>query len=218
MTLMPSAPAFITAQEAFWAGEFGRDYVARNEHSPQRLAKNLMFFSKILHAIPETPASVIEFGANIGLNLRALGVLLPEAHLTALEINDVAVARLHSDEVANEVIHDSILTFTPTRPHDLAFIKGVLIHINPDELPKVYRKLAEASTQYVMIAEYYNRRPDEVNYRGHEGRLFRRDFGGHFQEICPEFRLLDYGFSYHRDLREGADDLTWWLFEKPLTH
>ena len=112
------------------------------------------------------------------------------------------------------MIHDSILNFTPTRRSDLVLIKGVMIHLNPEVLPDVYRKLAEASSRYVLIAEYYNRRPDEILYRGHEGRLFRRDFGGDFMKTCPEFEIVDYGFSYHRDLRERQDDLTWFLFER----
>lgn len=56
---------FITDQEAFWAGEFGTDYIDRNK-GDQLLASNINFFSKALsHA--DNNNSIIEFGANIGM-------------------------------------------------------------------------------------------------------------------------------------------------------
>jgi len=203
-----------TPQEAFWAGEFGDAYIGRNENLPELLAGQLFFFTRALDKLRPAPASICELGANIGLNLRALKLLFPGAYQSCVEINAQAVERLRRDQVGDEVIHDSILNFTPTRRSDLVLIKGVMIHLNPDVLPEVYRKLAAASSRYVLIAEYYNRRPDEILYRGHEGRLFRRDFCGDFMTTCPEFQLVDYGFSYHRDLREQQDDLTWFLFER----
>ena len=54
--------------------------------------------------------------------------------------------------------------------------KGVLIHINPDELTRVYDNLHTLSARYVMVCEYYNPAPVVVNYRGIEDRLFKRDF------------------------------------------
>jgi pseudaminic acid biosynthesis-associated methylase len=204
----------VTEQEAFWAGEFGDAYIGRNETSPEVHAAQLAFFSRALAKAHPSPGSLIELGANIGINLRALRTLYPQAHQACVEINAQAVERLRTDGVGDQVIHDSILNFTPSRRYDLALIKGVMIHINPDFLPVVYRTLAECSSRYVLIAEYYNRRPEEVLYRNHHGRLFRRDFGGEFMDACPEFTLVDYGFSYHRDLRELQDDITWFLFER----
>lgn len=203
-----------TEQEAFWAGQFGDDYIGRNEESPEALANHLFFFARALEKIRPAPTSLIELGANIGRNLRALKLLLPGAHQACVEINQQAVERLRQDGVGDEVFHESLLNFVPARRYDLALIKGVMIHLNPDMLPTVYRKLAECSSRHVLIAEYYNCRPEEVPYRGHRSRLFRRDFGGEFLDACPEFRLADYGFSYHRDAREGQDDITWFLLER----
>lgn len=206
--------SFRTPQEAFWAGEFGNTYIDRNEAGPEAIAGNIFFFTRALTGMRQAPDSICELGANIGLNLRALKLLYPQARQTGVEINARAVERLRRDGVGDEVIHDSILNFTPDRTFGLVFIKGVMIHLNPDMLPGVYRKLADCSARHVLIAEYYNRRPEEVTYRGHEGKLFRRDFGGEFMEACPDFALADYGFSYHRDGRERQDDLTWFLFER----
>ena len=216
---MPSSHAsiaerFSTEQEAFWSGKFGNDYIGRNEHTQATLSANLFFFTAALGRIRSHPQSIIELGANIGLNLRALRLLYPHARRTGVEINAQAVARLRREQVADEVVHDSILNFDPAQPSELALIKGVMIHLNPDMLPEVYAKLAACSSRWVLMAEYYNRRPEEVPYRGHPAKLFRRDFGGEFMDACPEFELADHGFSYHRDPREAQDDLTWFLFER----
>ena len=208
------AETFKTEQEAFWAGDFGDDYIRRNEDSPQTLSANLFFFARALRRLAPNPKSIIELGANIGLNLRALKLLYPGARQTCVEINRRAAERLLNDNVADEIVNDSILNFTPSQRNDLALIKGVMIHLNPEMLPGVYRKLAECSSRYVLIAEYYSRRPEEVVYRGHTARLWRRDFGGEFMDACPEFECVDYGFSYHRCPSEQQDDLTWFLFQR----
>jgi spore coat polysaccharide biosynthesis protein SpsF len=77
-----------------------------------------------------------------------------------------------------------------------------------------YDQLACAGRRYVAIIEYYNPSPVEVLYRGHSGRLFKRDFAGEFMDRHPAFQLIDYGFVYHRDLVFPQDDLTWFLMER----
>ena len=97
---------------------------------------------------------------------------------------------------------------------DLVLIKGVLIHIHPNELQNVYKLLYKASRKYICIAEYYNPSPVEVKYRGHEGKLFKRDFAGEIMEQFSDLELIDYGFVYHRDSNFPQDDTTWFLLEK----
>ena len=50
-------------------------------------------------------------------------------------------------------------------------------------------------------------------YRGHEGALFRRDYGALFDELFPELRARTTRASSASD--EGWDDVTWWLFRRP---
>jgi spore coat polysaccharide biosynthesis protein SpsF len=64
-----------TEQESFWAGTFGDEYVERNK-SQALLASNIAFWSRIL--VQYGPVhSVLELGANIGMNLMALDLLFP---------------------------------------------------------------------------------------------------------------------------------------------
>ena len=108
----------------------------------------------------------------------------------------------------------SILEFQPQSTWDLVLIKGVLIHINPDELSQVYDKLVAVSNRYLLVAEYYNPAPVAIPYRGHTDRLFKRDFAGEIMDRYPQMKLLDYGFAYRRDPDFPQDDITWFLMEK----
>jgi len=89
--------------------------------------------------------------------------------------------------------------------------------VNPDELQDVYNKLYTCSQKYILIAEYYNPRPVSVNYRGHENKLFKRDFAGDLMDKFSDLFLRDYGFVYHRDLSFPQDDINWFLLEKIQT-
>lgn len=203
--------AFKTEQEKFWAGEFGDEYSARNQ-GERILADNLAMFSRILERT-QPVKSVIEFGANIGLNLEALRILLPRVELAAIEINQTAVEKL--EELGGIQIHaQSILEYQPAQQYDLSLIKGVLIHINPEALPTVYDLLYKSSKRYVCVAEYYNPSPVQVNYRGNQDRLFKRDFAGEMLDRFPDLKLVDYAFIYHRDNNYPQDDITWFLLEK----
>lgn len=200
-----------TEQEAFWAGAFGNAYIDRNRDAAI-LASRTAMFTRILSRAGKV-GSAVEFGANIGLNMLALRTLLPEAKLSAIEINPEAVKALRTQPDLN-VHHGSILEPQVEEAHDLAFTSGVLIHINPDALPQVYDNMYAASSRYIALSEYYNPSPVAIPYRGHEDRLFKRDFAGDLLDRFPDLTLVDYGFCYHRDPNFPADDMTWFLLEK----
>jgi pseudaminic acid biosynthesis-associated methylase len=204
-----------SSQEQFWASRFGDEYVERNRGS-ELLASNLAFFARVLARMPDV-RSAIEFGANIGLNLQAIRLLAPGIELSAIEINQKAVKELEA--LGGISIYPmSVLDFTPDRQRDLVFTKGLLIHINPDELPRVYDLLYKTSKRFICIAEYYNPTPVSVTYRGHQDKLFKRDFAGELLDRFADLRLIDYGFLYHRDNVFPQGDITWFVMEKKNTY
>tara|TARA_B110000027_G_scaffold133856_1_gene163614 strand:+ start:1238 stop:1858 length:621 start_codon:yes stop_codon:yes gene_type:complete len=203
---------YTTEQEAFWAGKFGLDYIERNK-GEKLLASNLNFFTKALNQSYRLD-SCIEFGANIGMNLKALNLLFPHLKLEGIEINKDAYEQLKKLVGDSNAHHTSIFDYKPSKQFDLSLIKGVLIHINPDKLNLVYEQLYKSSRKYILIAEYYNPSPVSISYRGHEDRLFKRDFAGEFLDKFEDVRIVDYGFVYHRDPSFPQDDITWFLLEK----
>lgn len=200
-----------TPQEAFWAGEFGNAYVQRNS-SDELLGNKTALFARILKSAGRI-SSVIEFGANVGLNMLALRILVPAARLAAVEINSSAFDKLRT--IPGVEAHlGSFLEFEPTLTSELSFTSGVLIHINPDHLQRAYSTLYQSSQRYVLVVEYYNPTPVTVTYRGQHDRLFKRDWAGDLMDLYPDLLLIDYGFVYHRDPAFPGDDLTWFLMEK----
>lgn len=203
---------FSTQQESFWAGEFGDAYSQRNR-GEQLLSANVMMFSRILSRTGPL-SSVIEFGANIGMNLLAFRNLLPSVQLAGVEINPTAVVELA--KIPGIELHNaSILDLEISQTYDLSLIKGVLIHIAPERLADVYDRLYKASKRYVLVAEYYNPTPVELAYRGHSGKLFKRDFAGEMLDRFSDLKLVDCGFEYHR-AAFPQDDITWFLMEKQV--
>ncbi len=201
---------FKTEQEEFWAGSFGDDYAKRNRGA-NWVASNSALFEKVF-ARTQSVGSVIEFGANVGLNLHAIKNIFPEIKLSAVEINEEAMGELKKLEDI-KTYQQSILDFAEDTQWDFVLIKGVLIHINPDSLSRAYEVLYKSSKRYICVAEYYSPSPVEVSYRGHQGKLFKRDFAGEILDRFKDVCLIDYGFVYHRDPCP-QDDITWFLLEK----
>lgn len=209
---MGEQPRELTEQELFWAGEFGDSYCARNQEDWHQ-ASCLAFFAKAL-AGAGSIGSAIELGANVGLNLKALAMLFPGIALTAVEINAKAVDALRERVPGVQAHCRSFLDFETPERWDLAFVKGVLIHIHPDLLPQAYARLHTLAAKHILLAEYYNPTPLEVAYRGHGGRLFKRDFAGEMLDAYPDLELVHYGFVYRRDPLFPQDDLTYFLLRK----
>lgn len=209
---MMSTSNYTTPQEEFWAGHFGNEYIGRND-SKELLASNLNFFTKALKQAGKI-SSCLEFGANIGMNLKALQLLYPSIELKGVEINAEAAKILGALIGENNVYKGSIFDHQLSDNVELSLIKGVLIHINPEMLSAVYEKLYQASSRYILVGEYYNPSPVAISYRGHEDRLFKRDFAGEMLDKYSDLILVDYGFAYRRDPAFPQDDITWFLMEK----
>ncbi len=201
----------LNEQEKFWLGQFGNRYINRNKS--KRLKKNTdYFFEKIFKKKKIKISSIIELGANIGNNLESLKKIYKNSNLTAVEINNKACDILKKKNLKINVINSDIANLKLNIKFDLVLIKGVLIHINPLQLNKIYKKIYSLSKKYILIAEYYNPKPVKLIYRNKKNKLFKRDFAG---EMIKKYklRLLDYGFSYRLD-KFPQDDLSWFLLKK----
>lgn len=204
-----------TPQAEFWKSEFGDAYTDRNVASVEQIQARLALWSDILaHTISAPPASILEVGANLGINLRALR-LLSSARRYAVEPNEKARTILVQDGlVAPADVRDGLASNIglPDEVADLAFTSGVLIHIHPDHLLASLKEIYRCSRRWIACVEYFSDKPEMIPYRGHDDRLFKRDFGAFWLDSFPDLRTVAYGFAWKRVT--GLDNLTWWLFEK----
>src|SRR5436190_12984401 len=126
---------YSTPQENLWVGSFGDEYVTRNKRAAL-LAPKLMLLARIIERT-QGIRSILEFGANIGLNQIALKSVIPSARQIAIEINEKACRQLEMIEGV-EAHLGSILSFDSDIVADLSFTSVLLIHFIPDELQCVY--------------------------------------------------------------------------------
>jgi pseudaminic acid biosynthesis-associated methylase len=204
-----------TPQIEFWRGDFGDAYTDRNSPMPQMLRARIALWSEILgHMIAAPPQSILEIGANLGINLRALKALTG-ARLYALEPNDKARSILVRDGVVAESDvrggTGSAIDF-PNGVVEFAFTSGVLVHIHPDHLLASLKEVYRCSSLWIGCIEYFSDKPEMIPYRGHQDRLFKRDFGGFWLDNFPDLAIVAYGFAWKRVT--GLDNLTWWLFKR----
>ena len=198
-----------TEQEKFWKADFGTEYSQRNV---DLASSREPFFRSIIERTGPLK-SVCELGSNVGENLRALRGVAPEIELAATEINPTAFEKLKTIPGINAV-NGAIQDYSPGKTFQLVFTSGVLIHLNPDDLNDTYRKMFELSQEYVLFNEYFSPVPVEIPYRGHQGKLFKRDFAGEFWDIHKDsVELVDYGFLWKK-ADPVWDDTNWTLFRK----
>ena len=157
---------------------------------------------------------MIRFGANVGINLKALQLLYPAQQQCGIEINEQAAQQLGEVIPPERVIRGSTFDFKPQRVWDVMWIKSVLTHVKPAKPPQVCEALYRSTGQHLLVAEYYNPTPVEVSYRGHLQRLFKLDFAGDLMAAFLDLCLVDYSLVYRHDPVMPQDDITWFLMRK----
>jgi len=206
-----------TKQIDLWRSEFGKDYANRNnnpitEDGMRRLMRD--WGRMLQHAVSPKPASVLEVGCNIGRNLITLRHFVET--LYAVEPNPWAVksarARPELQGIDIQEGNGFDLPFG-NASIDLVFTSGVLIHVAPDDLGRMVDEIMRVSRRYVLCIEYFSHEPTEMQYHGHGGYLFKRDFGRFYLDRFPGLRVLDYGFLWQPI--DSSDNSNWWLFAKP---
>jgi pseudaminic acid biosynthesis-associated methylase len=195
----------MNAQEEFWKGSFGDEYLKRNrvDWKVRRSFWDLM--------LEKTGArSVLEVGANAGWNLLALRDNDPTVKLRGVDLNPNAIAEARANALdVREVPAAKVGECWPKR-FDLVFTAGVLIHVATDDLQRVMSSIVGASSRWVLAVEYDAVYEQEIDYRGHAARLWKRPFG----------LLYEIGFDLELEATgelgagDGFDSCTYWLLRK----
>ncbi len=200
----------VSRLEALWRDEFGDRYIERNRTA----AEGREAFWRWLYG--DHPfASALEVGCNVGGNLHWLTQLVDPLDVYGVDINAQALREVRASLPDVNTVRSPARSL-PFRDglFDLTFTTTVLIHQPPEALPIVMNEVVRCSRRYVLCGEYHSDELEEVHYRGHDGALFKRDWGALYAELFPELRLLDQRFEPRNPDGSGWDDVTFWLFEK----
>lgn len=189
--------------EAFWAGNFGNEYLSRNRVEP---ASRKEFWASAMEFC--TPTTVLEVGCNRGHNLIAIQSIDTSIETAGIDINVAAVNEARSQGVSAEVCSAlEVASKFGHRSKDLVFTSGVLIHVDPKELERVMRNIVDTSARYVLAIEYMAAKEEAIDYRGHADKLWRRPFGKLYQDLG--MRLISEGEA------AGFDQCQYALLEHP---
>jgi len=195
----------------FWSGKFGRGYAERNGLTKENIDRRAKLFVEILSKIPpQSVHTVFEVGANVGINLHALKRLLPaDTAFFASEPNEDAA------EVLNNSFYHPVSIFKDIKMAsykvDLIFTSGVMIHVPPNELLGFCQDIYERANKWIVAIEYFSREPEMIPYRGHDNKLWKRDFGSFWLDNFP-LKPVSCGFAWEK--LTGLNDLTYWIFGK----
>lgn len=188
--------------EDFWSGPFGNEYTDRNRVNWQA---RMPFWQSAIDYM--TPGTMLEVGCNAGWNLRAIQACQQNIELYGVDINAKAAeeARQAGFEVQNTTA-TNIVGLHEVGSMDCVFTAGVLIHVAPQDLEPTMRAIAAVSGKYVLAIEYDADVEEAIDYRGHEGKLWKRPFGKLYMDLG--LTLLSFGPA------AGFDDCTYWLLQK----
>lgn len=201
------------SQESFWKNQIESEYALDNSKFDLDLgcrAWQSMLKSIDLNSI----TTFLDCGSNVGRNVGFLNKVIPDASANIIELASKPFASCTSSFKIEKSFLGAIKDASFDARFDLVFSCGVLIHVNPDDLLRSMERMYDLSDRYILIAEYFNRTPISIDYRGSSDKLFKLDFGKLFLE---NFKCItvDYGFLWGFEYEPaGFDDVTFWLFEK----
>ena len=188
--------------DAFWQGSFGDTYHQRNQVD---WGARMPFWES---AIQFTECkSVLEVGCGPGWNLRAIQAVNHNIDAYGVDLNADAVRDARSRGLDVQQTNAlGILGIHEPGSIDLVFTAGCLIHIPPKDLEATMKAIARTSAGFVLAIEYEAEAEEEIDYRGHSGKLWRRPFGKLYEDIG--LKLLSFGEA------GGFDACTYWLMQK----
>ncbi len=211
-----------TQQEQFWAGDFGQQYTDRNTRDPQEWDA---FYRQILgltktdmnaQFIGDLPrdARILEVGCNTGMQLVGLQNM-GFTNLYGVELQPYAVEKAKQHTSGINIIQGSGFDL-PFRDgfFDVVCTNGVLIHIAPNDLPRIMGEMVRCSRRYIWGYEYYNSELTEIRYRGNEGFLWKADYAAVFEQHFPELHVVKRALFPYVDATEQGNVDSMYLLEK----
>ena len=209
-------------QENFWSGDFGKEYTDRNTrqkdelnavyekwYGVSRVKMNEMFLSSLPKDI-----RILEVGCNTGMQLACLQTM-GFKYLYGIELQAYAVQKAKEYTQGINVIEGSAFEI-PFKDQffDLVFTSGVLIHIAPENLPKVFAEMYRCTKRFIWGFEYYAEKTTAIKYRGNEGFLWKANYGRLMRDQFKTLTLVkEEKYPYITEAEKGNVDFMY-LLEK----
>lgn len=200
-----------TKQTDFWSGEFGKEYTDRNtlenidvwndNYIKLYGVSRFDMFNTFLSGL-DKESKILEVGCNTAQQLVALQTLGFKT-LYGIELQLYAVEKAKSITKNINVIQGSAFDIPFKDEYfDLVMTNGVLIHISPNDIPKVLSEIVRCSKKHIMGFEYFSEELKGVNYRGNKDFLWKMNYVQAYQNNFPNLSLkkeVQYPFIVERE-------------------
>lgn len=211
-----------TEQTQFWKGKFGKSYTDRNtlthedwnrayvdKYGMTKLALN----EKLMDSLPRD-SKILEVGCNTGQQLEGLQKM-GFTQLYGIELQWYAVKRAQSMLDGVNILQGSGFDL-PFRDNyfDLVCTNGVLIHISPNDLPRIISEMYRCSRRYIMGFEYYAEEMQSINYRGNDGFMWKADYAQLFCDYLPNLQIAKKEVVPYISKAEQGNEDCLYLLEK----
>ena len=191
--------------QKFWSEEFGDSY---HKRCRVNWRSRIPFWDRIVQITGIR--SVFEVGTGPGWNLSAIKHTNHgyNVNVRGCDVNNHAI---------QQAVHCGLDVYCGdgfgqmTDCTEMVFTSGVLIHVSPSELNDVMNNIVRVSSDYVLAIEYDYPVEQEIEYRGHQGKLWKRPYGKLYESMG--LTLVETGLLGEKD---GFDPngVTYWLLRK----
>ncbi len=213
-------------QEEKWDGDFGNQYIAKNDVSADEMDKDheiKMGISKtslnyeFLNSL-DRDIKILEIGSSTG-NQLALLQKMGFKNLWGLEINEQAVDIAQKTTKNIYFCKGSILDI-PFKDgfFNLVFTSAVLMHVHPNNLSKAFSELYRVSNNYIWCYEYFSKGDEQLNYRGETDILWMRDFMKLFSTQYPDLKIIKEKNLTIKDIRPKKKRSGYLKYFNPLAY
>ena len=211
-------------QAETWAAAFGKEYTDRNPHSIEQMdalyqtnfgVTRIELNARFLGALDRS-ATILEVGSNVGTQLKALQTM-GFGELYGIELQSYAVELSKILTQGINLIQGSAFEL-PFRDRffDLVFTSGVLIHISPEDLPRVLDEMHRCSREFIWGFEYFATQHTEIPYRGMERLMWKGDFARLFLDRFPDLeRVREERIPYLN--AQGNEDVMYLLRKQTVS-
>ena len=123
---------------------------------------------------------ICEVGCNVGNNLSSFN---KSVNVTGIDLNESALKNASVNYPNFKFKKASAIDIPfPDNSFDLVFTRGVLIHINPDDLKKAISELYRISKKWIFNLEYFGEDEKMIEWKRGNDLLWYRNMKKHWSE------------------------------------
>lgn len=145
------------------------------------------------------PSSILEIGCNCGPNLCLLAKKFPDARVSGIDINPMAVQEgnkwFAQEDIPNVRLSvgkaDELGQFQD-KSFDVVFTDAVLIYIGPDKIKEVMKNAIRITRQALIFMEWHSFEPQDKDPYGlgvYEQGIWKRDYVALLKQFVPEEKI-----------------------------